>query len=138
MYDPQLAKRSFWQKFKADCLNVIAKYWMLGMISFAWLVSLTRTTDYQHRYADIVAGAFIGTMFAIVYIMRAIPRYKRVLAPDVSIKGGEVVGEGEEGGDGSLIQEEGEFSEVMVVAGGGGKSGGGNGGASSSLAVQWQ
>lgn len=121
MYDPQLAKRSFWQKFKADSLNVIAKYWMLGMISFAWLVSLTRTTDYQHHYADIVAGAFIGTLFALVYIMRAIPRYKRVLAPDVSIQRG-VVGGGNNNEGSVIIQEEGEFSEVLV-AGAGGKSG---------------
>jgi len=126
MYDPQLAKRSFWQKFKADSLNVIAKYWMLGMISFAWLVSLTRTTDYQHHYADIVAGAFIGTMFALVYIMRAIPRYKRVLAPDVYIERG-VVGGDHNNNEGSvIIQEEGEFSEVLVSGAGGKRGGGGS------------
>lgn len=69
-------------KFLHDFLNVLGKYWMLGMLSFAWLVSLSRTTDYQHHYADIVGGAFLGTLVAVVYAARAIPRYRRVYAVD--------------------------------------------------------
>ena len=35
--------------------------------------------DYQHDVSDVLGGAFLGTMIAIVYILRAIPRWRRVL-----------------------------------------------------------
>lgn len=45
-------------------------------------VSLSRVIDYQHNYSDIVGGAFLGTLGALVYVLRAIPRYRRVLSPE--------------------------------------------------------
>ena len=41
-----------------------------------------RFIDNQHNISDILGGMLLGTMIALVYIMRAIPRYKRVLSPD--------------------------------------------------------
>lgn len=40
---------------------------------------MSRITDNQHSPADVVAGMVLGITIAIMYIMRAIPRYKRVL-----------------------------------------------------------
>ncbi len=39
-------------------------------------VALSRVIDYQHNYSDILGGAFLGTLVAIVYALRAIPRYR--------------------------------------------------------------
>ncbi|KAL4423522.1 hypothetical protein ABPG77_006545 [Micractinium sp. CCAP 211/92] len=77
---PLPARRlSFREDFAADLLNVLAKTWMLGMICFAWGVGISRIIDYQHDVSDVLGGAFLGTMIAIVYILRAIPRWRRVL-----------------------------------------------------------
>jgi hypothetical protein len=38
--------------------------------------------DYQHDPSDVVGGALLGTMIALVYLLRAIPRWKRVLQED--------------------------------------------------------
>ncbi|KAL4424010.1 hypothetical protein ABPG75_001311 [Micractinium tetrahymenae] len=70
---------TFREEFAADLLNVLAKTWMLGMICFAWGVGISRIIDYQHDVSDVLGGAFLGTMIAIVYILRAIPRWRRVL-----------------------------------------------------------
>jgi hypothetical protein len=39
----------------------------------------TSIIDYQHDVADVVGGALLGTQIALVYLLRAIPRWKRVL-----------------------------------------------------------
>ena len=44
-------------------------------------MSVSRVIDNQHHYADILGGMFLGTMIALLYVLRAIPRYKRVLSP---------------------------------------------------------
>ncbi len=49
--------------------------------------------DDQHHYSDILGGAFLGTLVAIVYALRAIPRYKRVLSPE-AIEDANAVGAG--------------------------------------------
>lgn len=77
---PALPHRlSFWQEFRSDLVNVLAKAWMLGMLCFAWGVGISRIIDYQHDPSDVVGGALVGTMIALVYLLRAIPRWKRVL-----------------------------------------------------------
>ena len=66
-------------EFLSDLWNVCAKLWMICMLAFAWAVSMSRITDYQHHPSDVVGGMFLGTILAIIYIMRAIPRYGRVI-----------------------------------------------------------
>ena len=40
---PALPHRlSFWQEFRSDLVNVLAKAWMLGMLCFAWGVGISR------------------------------------------------------------------------------------------------
>lgn len=69
---------TFWQEFRADLVNVLAKAWMLGMLCFAWGVGISRIIDYQHDPSDVVGAALLGTMIALVYLLRGIPRWKRV------------------------------------------------------------
>ena len=45
-------------------------------------MAVSRTVDKQHSTADVLGGMFLGTLVAIVYILRSIPRYRRVLSPD--------------------------------------------------------
>lgn len=49
-------------------------------------MAISRVIDYQHNYSDILGGAFLGTVVAIVYSLRAIPRYKRTMSPDALAK----------------------------------------------------
>lgn len=67
-------------EFLADLRNVFAKVWMLLMLSVAWGISMSRITDNQHHPSDVVAGMVLGMSIAIMYIMRAIPRFRRVLS----------------------------------------------------------
>ena len=46
-------------------------------------VSISRVMQGQHSRADILAGAFLGTLVAVALVLRAIPRYVRVLSPDL-------------------------------------------------------
>lgn len=73
---------SFAEEFRADLVNVLAKTWMLGMICFAWGVGISRIIDFQHDPSDVLGGALLGIMVALVYLLRAIPRWRRVLAAD--------------------------------------------------------
>jgi membrane-associated phospholipid phosphatase len=81
-HHPRIASWGFWKKYRDDLVNVLAKYWMLLMISIAWGVSLSRVRDFQHATTDIVGGAFLGTLIALLFSLRAIPRFRRVLGPD--------------------------------------------------------
>ncbi len=42
-------------------------------------VGCTRIIDYQHNVSDVVAGYLVGVVIATIYLLRAVPRYKRVL-----------------------------------------------------------
>ncbi|KAG7672061.1 hypothetical protein Ndes2526B_g06972 [Nannochloris sp. 'desiccata'] len=66
-------------EFLSDLKNVIAKLWMLVMLALAWGISMSRIIDNQHHPSDVVAGMVLGVLIAIMYIMRAVPRYARVL-----------------------------------------------------------
>ena len=46
------------------------------------LCALCSIIDYQHDPSDVVGGALLGTMIALVYLLRAIPRWRRVLQAD--------------------------------------------------------
>ena len=73
-------------EFLSDLKNVIAKLWMLIMLSLAWGISMSRIIDNQHHPSDVVGGMVLGVLIAIMYIMRAVPRYARVLtSPRIAI-----------------------------------------------------
>ena len=44
--------------------------------------------DYQHDPSDVVGAALLGSMIALVYLLRAIPRFQRI-----TCCGGEGTGE---------------------------------------------
>ena len=67
------------QEFLSDLWNVIAKLWMLLMLALAWGISMSRIIDNQHHASDVVAGMVLGVVTAVIYILRAVPRYSRVL-----------------------------------------------------------
>jgi membrane-associated phospholipid phosphatase len=66
-------------EFLADLGNVAAKVWMLLMLAVAWGISMSRIVDNQHHPSDVVAGMVLGVLIAMLYILRAIPRYSKVL-----------------------------------------------------------
>ena len=67
-------------QFLSDLGNVTAKAWMLLMLAVAWGISMSRVTDHQHHEVDVVAGVVLGVLIALLFIMRSIPRYRRVLS----------------------------------------------------------
>jgi len=42
---------------------------------------MSRIIDNQHHASDVIGGMLLGTLIAIMYILRAMPRYARVLSP---------------------------------------------------------
>lgn len=82
-WDPDMGNWTFSRRFKSDLGSLAGRFWMLCMLSFAWGVSISRVIQGQHSRADILAGAFLGTLVAVVLVLRAIPRYVRVLSPDL-------------------------------------------------------
>jgi hypothetical protein len=40
---------------------------------------MSRIIDNQHHPADVVGGMLVGVLVALIYILRSIPRYKRVV-----------------------------------------------------------
>ncbi len=66
-------------EFLSDLANVFAKLWMLTMLALAWGISMSRIIDNQHHPSDVIGGMVLGVLIAIMYIMRAVPRYARVL-----------------------------------------------------------
>lgn len=66
-------------EFLSDLWNVVAKIWMLCMLAVAWGISCSRIVDNQHHPSDVVAGMLLGIVVAVIYILRAVPRYTRVL-----------------------------------------------------------
>ena len=89
--------KTAWKEFLADLGNVAAKVWTICMLGFSWGVGCTRITDWQHNVSDVVAGWLLGLTVAAIYLLRATPRYKKVLTyieDDEEGKEG-----GEEGGE---------------------------------------
>ena len=71
--------QSAWKEFVADVGNVCAKIWTICMLGFSWGVGCSRITDWQHNVSDVVAGWLLGLAVAGIYLLRATPRYKKVL-----------------------------------------------------------
>lgn len=66
------------QQLASDAMSFIVLIWVLWQISFAWGIGVSRLTDNKHHYSDVVGGAFLGTLVAAIFSMRAIPRHYRV------------------------------------------------------------
>jgi phosphatidate phosphatase len=99
-------RKSAWREFVADFGNVCAKVWTILMLGFSWGVGCTRITDWQHNVSDVVAGWLLGLTVAAIYLLRATPRYKKVLTY--------VETEGEDGEEGA---EGAEGEEAMAAQG---------------------
>ncbi|KAL6767978.1 hypothetical protein ACKKBF_B37335 [Auxenochlorella protothecoides x Auxenochlorella symbiontica] len=78
------------QQFLLDLRNVAAKLWMLVLLGVAWGIAISRIIDNQHHPSDVIGGALIGICIALIYVLRAIPRYKRVLSPEVKSAQGDL------------------------------------------------
>jgi hypothetical protein len=64
---------------------------------------MSRIVDNQHHPSDVVAGMVLGVLIAMLYILRSIPRYGKVLTalPPCAARGaGEGAGGGAGGGAG--------------------------------------
>ena len=81
-----VANVSWTAQFYLDLRNVAAKLWMLLVLSTAWGITISRVIDDQHHVSDIIAGMLLGSYVALVYALRAIPRYRRVLSPEAGIE----------------------------------------------------
>jgi membrane-associated phospholipid phosphatase len=69
---------SFKRRVINDTLSFLILVWVLWQISFAWGVAISRVIDHKHHPSDIIGGAFLGTMIAVIFSVRAIPRHYRV------------------------------------------------------------
>lgn len=67
------------KEFLSDLGNVIAKVWTCCLLGVPWGIGCTRIIDYQHNVSDVVAGTLLGLTIATIFLLRAVPRFKRVL-----------------------------------------------------------
>lgn len=67
------------REFLSDLGNVIAKIWTCCLLGVPWGIGCTRIIDYQHNVSDVVAGIVLGLTIATIFLLRAVPRFKRVL-----------------------------------------------------------
>ncbi|XP_037951102.1 putative phosphatidate phosphatase [Teleopsis dalmanni] len=56
-----LQKRMTWSRFK-----MFKHLLQFLFLMFAWYASLTRVSDYQHHWSDVLAGSAIGTFYAVI------------------------------------------------------------------------
>lgn len=54
-------------------------YYLFIFVIFFRGIAMSRIIDNQHHASDVIAGMVLGTLIAVMYILRAIPRYSRVL-----------------------------------------------------------
>jgi membrane-associated phospholipid phosphatase len=78
-FDWSPRSRGPWREFLSDLGNVVAKIWTCCLLGFPWGVGCTRIIDYQHNVSDVVAGMVLGLGIATIFLLRAVPRYRRVL-----------------------------------------------------------
>jgi membrane-associated phospholipid phosphatase len=67
------------REFLSDLGNVIAKIWTCCLLGVPWGIGCTRIIDYQHNVSDVVAGIVLGLTIATIFLLRAVPRFQRVL-----------------------------------------------------------
>lgn len=83
--------RSFGARLLATLAGAVSLVWILLQLSFAWGTAVSRVVDFRHHPSDIVGGALLGTMFAVLYAFRAIGRIEVMLAefvPETTLQNG--------------------------------------------------
>lgn len=74
------APRSFGKSLYATLAGAVSLVWVVLQLSFAWGTAVSRVIDFRHHPSDVVAGALLGTTFAILYAFRGIARIEIMLA----------------------------------------------------------
>ena len=87
------------------------------MLALAWGIAMSRIIDNQHHPVDVVAGMLLGSLIAGMYVLRAVPRYAKVLTAPLSaeeerkkmeaaVGGGELMGGGGVGSNSSSSEHQ--------------------------------
>lgn len=48
--------------------KLLKNFIQFGLILFSWFTCMTRISDYKHHWSDVLAGATLGTIVALVVV----------------------------------------------------------------------
>ena len=51
------------------CLRILRPFLQFGIFVLAFFICLTRLTDYKHHPTDVITGALIGVIYALILLM---------------------------------------------------------------------
>ncbi len=58
-------------------LKILRPFLQFGIFSLAFYISLTRISDYKHHPFDVVTGALVGTIFAVIILVFLLDLFNR-------------------------------------------------------------
>ncbi|GAB4813543.1 hypothetical protein N2152v2_000589 [Parachlorella kessleri] len=61
-----------------DLVGLAGFVFILVQMAFAWGVAASRIVDNKHHPSDIISGAVLGGAIALLYLIRAVPRHRRL------------------------------------------------------------
>lgn len=65
---------SLGERFLNDMGMASSYLWIVALLAYAWAVGVSRITDFKHHPSDVLGGAFLGALFGVAFVVRAIAR----------------------------------------------------------------
>lgn len=86
---------SKWKEYSSRCTLIGTRtmyslcrsgvfFWILLQIGWAWGVAVSRFIDNKHHVGDIMAGALLGSLIGIVFVIKSVQRVTNDLMESVS------------------------------------------------------
>ena len=72
----QTQKANYWARLTFRGLRILRPYIQFGIFLLAFFISLTRITDYKHHPTDVITGALIGVIYALILIVFVIKLFE--------------------------------------------------------------
>ena len=72
----QIQKANYWARLTFRGLRILRPYIQFGIFLLAFFISLTRITDYKHHPTDVITGALIGVIYALILIVFVIKLFE--------------------------------------------------------------
>ena len=74
--DAEAHKAQRWLRISFRGLRVIRPFLQFGTFALAFFICLTRVSDYKHHPTDVIAGALIGIIYALILLMFVIKLFE--------------------------------------------------------------
>ena len=65
----EVQKAHRWVRLTFRGLRILRPFLQFGIFLLAFFISLTRVTDYKHHPTDVITGALIGVIYALILVV---------------------------------------------------------------------